>query len=198
MLNRAIQQILKPKLHELKKGVWQDLDQKSDDQQTDKSKIVECAFGNHTHDINRTVKFSPEAKMADCFDSALKVLRIWAPNTIELQNQELEDVHMEMLLDFMRNKEQIITLNLRKNKIGNEGAILLADFITNQDSTLLEVDLDRNRIEEDGAQELVDSIHKTIRIEKFQIGFGNLISSYLINAFDQELLSNQQIKDNLF
>jgi Ran GTPase-activating protein (RanGAP) involved in mRNA processing and transport len=91
---------------------------------------------------------------------------------------------MEMLLEFMRNKEQIRTLNLRKNKIGNEGAKLLAHFITHEDSTLLEVDLNRNRIEEDGAQELVDAIHKTIRIEKFHIGYGNLISSYLVNAFD--------------
>jgi hypothetical protein len=29
------------------------------------------------------------------------------------------------------------------------------------------------------------------------MGFGNLISTYLVNAFDQELMSNKQIKDNL-
>jgi len=29
-LNKAIQQILKPKLHELRKGVWKDCDHKSE------------------------------------------------------------------------------------------------------------------------------------------------------------------------
>ena len=44
---------------------------------------------------------------------------------------------------------------------------------------------------------MIDAIHATIRIEKFHMGFGNLISTYLVNAFDQEMLSNKQIKENL-
>ena len=60
-------------------------------------------------------------------------------------------------------------LNLRRNKIGNKGATALASFITNYDNTLQDVDLNRNWIEEAGAQKLIDAIHRTIRIEKFEI-----------------------------
>jgi Ran GTPase-activating protein (RanGAP) involved in mRNA processing and transport len=84
----------------------------------------------------------------------------------------------------MKNKEMVKELNLRRNKIGNKGATALASFITNYDNTLQDVDLNRNWIEEAGAQKLIDAIHRTIRIEKFEIGFGNLISQYLVNAVD--------------
>ena len=97
----------------------------------------------------------------------------------------------------MKDKEMVKEINMRRNKIGNRGATALAKFIFSHDNTLQEVDLNRNWIEEEGAQKLIDAIHKTIRIEKFEIGFGNLISQYLVNAVDQELLSNKQIKENL-
>ena len=84
----------------------------------------------------------------------------------------------------MKNKEMVKKINLRRNKIGNKGAIALANFIFSFDNTLQEVDLNRNWIEEEGAQHLIDAIHKTIRIERFEIGFGNLISQYSVNAFE--------------
>ena len=141
--------------------------------------------------------FEENSNVADNFDSVLKCFRIMQPNVIDLENRDLEDEHFTKLLNFMKNTDMITSLNMRKNKIRNIGAHAFADFITEHDQTLIEVDLNRNRIEEDGAQSLIDAIHKTIRIEKFEMGFGNLISPYLVNAFDQELLSNQQIKDNL-
>jgi len=132
----------------------------------------------------KKVMFHEEACIAEHFEAVLKTYRILRPNSIELENQELCDEHLILLVKFMKNLEMIKSINLRKNKIGNAGAKAFADFITDYDSTLIEVDLNRNYIEEEGAQKLIDAIHKTIRIEKFQMGFGNLISGYLVNAFD--------------
>ena len=73
------------------------------------------------------------------------------PNVIELPNSEIEDDHLEKLVNFLANKEMVKSLNLRRNKIGNKGAEAFAEFITNHDQTLVEVDLNRNRIEEEGA-----------------------------------------------
>lgn len=77
----------------------------------------------------------------------LKVFRIWSPNTIELTDKLLDDRNCIELMDFLQHKEVCKTLNLRKNRIGNEGAERIAKFLTEQDSTLVVIDLNRNRID---------------------------------------------------
>jgi Ran GTPase-activating protein (RanGAP) involved in mRNA processing and transport len=118
------------------------------------------------------------------------VFSIWLPNTIELYDKYLGDEHCIELIDFLQYKELISCLNLRKNRIGNLGANRIAKFLTEQDSTLVDIDLNRNRIDADGATELVDAVHGTIRIENFAISYGNQIGSALAMAFEQEIKAN--------
>jgi Ran GTPase-activating protein (RanGAP) involved in mRNA processing and transport len=105
--------------------------------------------------------------VAKNFKAALKVFRIWLPNTIDLSDSSLKDEHIIELMDFLMNKELIRSINLRKNRIGNEGAFRIAKFMVDEDCTLVDIDLNRNRIDPEGAVALVDAVHGTIRIENF-------------------------------
>ena len=58
----------------------------------------------------------------------------------------------------------ISRLNLRRNKISNEGAKKLAQFIKEGDSTLTHLDVERNRIGQDGGAALLDALSTTTRI----------------------------------
>lgn len=88
-------------------------------------------------------------------------------------------------------------LNLRKNKIGDRGVKELAKFIANLDTTLVDVNLNRNRLSEEGILFVLDAINSTLRIQNFEISFGNQMSDSSIVAFDQEIQANIQIKQNL-
>jgi Ran GTPase-activating protein (RanGAP) involved in mRNA processing and transport len=57
---------------------------------------------------------------------------------------------MIQLIKFMSGREQFKKINLRKNKIGDEGAKELAKFISDFDTTLVDMNLNRNRITEAG------------------------------------------------
>ena len=59
---------------------------------------------------------------------------------------------MLKLCEFLKNKNMVTRLNLRRNKISNEGATALADFIKNYDEVLTHIDVTRNRIGADGGQ----------------------------------------------
>ena len=127
--------------------------------------------------FQRVVNFDPDAPIAECFKSVLKTYRIMKPDTIILENKELEDHHLIELVDFLADKEMVKTLNLRKNNISNDGASALADFILNKDDSLKEVNLNRNRIENEGIESLLDAVHGTIRFQSFGISFGNFVSA---------------------
>ena len=79
------------------------------------------------------MEFAGDAKVADNFESVIKIFRIMRPNIIDLENKDLEDSHLIMLLEFMQKLEMVTSINLRKNKIGNAGAEALADFIKEHD-----------------------------------------------------------------
>jgi Ran GTPase-activating protein (RanGAP) involved in mRNA processing and transport len=68
------------------------------------------------------------------------------------------------LMEFMNDRDMIKKINLRRNKIGDEGAKALARFLTSNDDTLIDINLDRNRITEVGIDEILDAVHTTIRI----------------------------------
>ena len=75
------------------------------------------------------MSFADDAPVAESFESALKCWRIFRPNVIVVEQQELNDQHIERLCDFLMHKEMIIRLNVRRNKISNEGAKRLARLI---------------------------------------------------------------------
>ena len=65
------------------------------------------------------VQFDGNAKIGDCFKSALKAWRIYSPNVIRAEDQNLTDEHIEELCAFLENREMISKLNLRRNFISN-------------------------------------------------------------------------------
>jgi hypothetical protein len=73
------------------------------------------------------------------------------PDVIDLMDKNLTDTHLLKLIDYMRDKEAIKRLNLRRNKITSAGVIALARFIKKHDNTMVEINLNRNRIELKGA-----------------------------------------------
>ena len=98
------------------------------------------------HEILTEVVFEPDANIAKHIDSAIKCWRILGPTMIKCLNQGLEDEQVFKLCEFLRGRNQIKSLNLRRNKIGNKGAIQIADYIRKHDKTLTSLELERNEI----------------------------------------------------
>lgn len=71
------------------------------------------------------------------------------------------------LCEFLRNREMIYSLNLRRNHISNVGALALIDWITNNDNTLNHLDVSRNRITRAGAAAFLTAMKKLTRIIDF-------------------------------
>ena len=92
------------------------------------------------------VQFDKEARVAECFKSALKCWRIFQPNVILIEQQDLQDSHIEELCEFLHQKDMVSHLNVRRNKISNEGAKRIAKFINEGDNALTHLDVERNRI----------------------------------------------------
>jgi hypothetical protein len=138
------------------------------------------------------VLFDPTANVSECFASALKAWRIHSPNVIQMQDQNLKDEQVLKLCDFLKDRNMISRLNLRRNKIGNEGAKSLANFIKNHDKTITHLDLTRNCIGTDGGQALLDALSTTTRIVEFEIKYGNPISSKMGRIFEREIKANLQ------
>ncbi len=138
------------------------------------------------------VLFDPNANVGECFASALKAWRIHNPNVIQLPDQTLHDDQILKLCEFLKDRNMICRLNLRRNKIGNEGAKALANFIKNHDTTITHLDLTRNCIGTDGGQALLDALSTTTRIVEFEIKYGNPISSKMGRIFEREIKANLQ------
>lgn len=63
---------------------------------------------------------------------------------IKAVNEGLTDDHVEKLCNFLANRNLIESLNLRRNKIGNKGAMAIAEYIRVSDKTLVSLELERN------------------------------------------------------
>ena len=74
------------------------------------------------------------------------------------------DSHVDQLCNFLSGRNMVRRLNLRKNKISNEGAKKLAAFIKEDDNTLTHLDVERNRIGQDGGEALLEALSTTTRI----------------------------------
>lgn len=110
-------------------------------------------------EILEQVKFDESANVSECFQSALKTWRIYRPNVINIVDQSLQDQHVDELCKFLAGKQMVVRLNLRRNKIGNDGAKILGKFISEGDQALTHIDVTRNRIGEDGGQALLNSLY---------------------------------------
>ena len=83
-------------------------------------------------------------------------------------------------------------LNVRRNKISNEGAKRLATFINDEDNTLTHLDIERNRVGQDGGSSLLEALSTTTRIVECKIVYGNPISSKMGRDFEREIKANAQ------
>jgi hypothetical protein len=84
----------------------------------------------------------------------------------------------------------ITTLNLRRNRITNAGAIALIDWMILHDNSLISLDVSRNKITRAGAQAFLAALKKLTRITEFQIAYGNPIPLDLNLAISQEIIAN--------
>ena len=83
---------------------------------------------------------------------------------ISLENQGITDDHISKLTEFLTDREMITHLNLRRNLISNQGAIMIGTFISDCDETLTHLDVTRNRIGQDGGQAILEALNATTRI----------------------------------
>ena len=109
---------------------------------------------------------------------------------INLENLEITDQHIEELCTFLDSRNMVQRLNLRRNHIGNKGAIKLSNFIRTGDQTLTHIDLERNYIGDDGGHELLKSLSFNYRIIQCKLKYGNPISENLAGCFDREIVAN--------
>ena len=84
----------------------------------------------------------------------------------------------------------VTRLNLRRNRISNDGAKKLATFIKEGDRTLTHLDVERNTIGQDGGAALLDALSSTTRIQSCQIKYGNPISNKMGRVFEREIKAN--------
>lgn len=84
----------------------------------------------------------------------------------------------------------VCKLNLRRNKIGNRGAQLLADFIRHGDGEIYSLNLERNRVTAAGGQALLEAMRETVRLLDLKVTYGNQLSRSLEFSMQAEERAN--------
>ena len=64
-------------------------------------------------------------------------------------------------------------MNLRRNKIGQSGAIAIANYIRKGDKTLTSLELERNEIDDEGGEALLKAMQTNMRMQYCKITYGN-------------------------
>lgn len=124
----------------------------------------------------KEVKFDSNARIAQCFDSAIKCWRIMKPLCIDVCDQDLEDNHITVLSKLLMKELQMIEqLTLRRNKIKDEGAIALSEFIGTNPQCFTYLEISRNFISEEGARAMLNALKKNTRITTLLLEYGNQI-----------------------
>jgi hypothetical protein len=73
----------------------------------------------------------------------------------------------------LSNKNLIQSLNLRRNNIGDKGAIAIAKYIRSADKTLTSLELERNLIQDEGGEALLNAMQTNMRMECCKMAYGN-------------------------
>ena len=81
--------------------------------------------------------------------------KLTSVTTLDFPNNILTDECIDVLTKAMVNKSTITNLNLSNNKVANEGIKNLAIFIANGKSSLVNIDLSLNLVDDDGAVTLL-------------------------------------------
>ena len=140
------------------------------------------------------IQYDSKAKIAQHFDSAIKAWRILGPSIIRAVNEGLGDEHVEKLCAFLSGRNLIQSLNLRRNKIGNRGAIAIADYVRKADMTLTSLELERNEIQDEGGEALLKAVQANMRMESCEMTYGNPLKSKICRKIEREIKANHKIK----
>jgi len=70
----------------------------------------------------------------------------------------LGDEDVEKLCAFLSGRNLIQSLNLRRNKIGDRGAVAIAEYVRKADKTLTSLELERNQIQDEGGKALLKAM----------------------------------------
>lgn len=87
--------------------------------------------------------------------AAIKCWRQSCPKKICIENQNITDSNIDELCQFLKDRNMITHLNLRRNKITNLGVQAIIEWIDQHDSALVSLDISRNRISRDGAEQFL-------------------------------------------
>ena len=110
---------------------------------------------------------------------------------ISAVNEGLDDDHIINLCEFLSGRNQIKSLNLRRNKIGDRGAVAISVYINEHDKTLTSLELERNQISDVGGEALLFAMQNNMRMEVCQIGYGNDIRSKITRKLKTEIEANK-------
>lgn len=103
---------------------------------------------------------------------------------------------MAALTEFLADRNMVQVLNLRRNKITNRGAQLVADFLVDHDEEVYSLNLSRNRITQAGAESLLAALRQVIRITELQVYYGNNLPRVIDFDIINEVKANNQIIKN--
>jgi hypothetical protein len=67
------------------------------------------------------------------FGAAIKCWRIFKPSGIQIENQQISDEQVLQLCEFLKDRNMIEKLNLRRNFITNQGVLHLVKWIEEHD-----------------------------------------------------------------
>ena len=90
--------------------------------------------------------------------SAIKCWRITQPTQIQIENQNLTDTHILELIDFLKDRNMLTHLNVRRNLITNVGATAIINWLKHHDKTITHLDVSRNRITRAGAEQFLEAL----------------------------------------
>ena len=86
---------------------------------------------------------------------------------------------------------------MRRNKIGNKGAIAIAEWIRKADRSLTKLELERNLIDDEGGKALLRAMKANMRMEFFKMSYGNPLDDEICREIIREIEANVQIKENV-
>lgn len=90
----------------------------------------------------------------------------------------------------MKDKNLVTFLNLRRNRITNDGAELLANFLIYHDTEIFKLDIQRNLITDKGALAILKAVEKTIRILDLKMYYGNCFDKQIDFDIKEEIKAN--------
>ena len=97
---------------------------------------------------------------------------------------------VEKLCHFLNDRNLIKSLNLRRNKIGDKGAICIAEYIKKHDKTLISLELERNEIGDIGGEALLKAMQANMPIRQCKISYGNPMKQEICRQIEREIKAN--------